>query len=119
MQAALEHVNFQIPNEHSRVGYLLTAINWGDAGLQATMASTNNDKTPTGLCNNFEAALSHLLPYDLFPKKHYDCTSGKSNLANISNMTTKRVKVTSLGQRRTLERAEFVFVTISRTSTST
>jgi hypothetical protein len=34
MQAAAENVRYQLPNEHSRVGYLLDAILCNDAGLQ-------------------------------------------------------------------------------------
>ena len=32
MQAAAEHVTYQLPNEHSRVEYLLDAIQCNDAG---------------------------------------------------------------------------------------
>jgi hypothetical protein len=41
MQAAAEHVTHQLPNEHSRVGCLLEAIQCNDAGMQAVMASSN------------------------------------------------------------------------------
>ena len=34
MQASAEHVQYQLPNEHSRVGYLLEAIQCSDPGLQ-------------------------------------------------------------------------------------
>ena len=36
MQASAEHVQYQLPNEHSRVGFLLEC---SDPGLQAAMAS--------------------------------------------------------------------------------
>ena len=39
MQASAEHVHYQLPNEHSRVGFLLDAIQCSDTGLQAAMAS--------------------------------------------------------------------------------
>jgi hypothetical protein len=65
MQAgATDHVTYQLPNEHSRVGYLLTAIQFSYTGLQAAMASIKTNQAPDGLRNNFEAAVSHLLPYD-------------------------------------------------------
>ena len=35
MQASADHVQYQLPNEHSRVGFLLEAIQCSDAGLQA------------------------------------------------------------------------------------
>ena len=50
MQASAEHVQYQIPNEHSRVGFLLEAIQCSDPGLQGAVASI---KTENGLehCN--------------------------------------------------------------------
>ena len=39
MQASAEHVQYQLPNEHSRVGFLLEVIQCSDPGLQAAMAS--------------------------------------------------------------------------------
>ena len=64
MSACAEHIQYQLPNEHSRVGFLIDAIQCADAGLQAAMASVKTDNGPNGLRNNFERAVSHLLPYD-------------------------------------------------------
>ena len=64
MQASAEHVQYQLPNEHSRVGFLLKAIQCSDPGLQAAMASIKTDNGPEGMRNNFEATAAHLLPYD-------------------------------------------------------
>ena len=69
MSACAEHVQYQIPNEHSRVGFLIDAIQCADAELQAAMASVKTDNGPNGLWNNFERAVSHLLPYDPVAKK--------------------------------------------------
>ena len=46
MQASAEHVQNQLPNEHSRVGFLLEAIQCSDPGLQAAMASIKTDNGP-------------------------------------------------------------------------
>ena len=43
MQACTEHVEYQLPNDHSRVGFLLEAIQNTDPGLQAAMASVCTD----------------------------------------------------------------------------
>ena len=43
MSACAEHVQYQLPNECSRVGFLIDAIQCADAGLQATMASVKTD----------------------------------------------------------------------------
>ena len=61
MSACTEHVQYQLPNEYSQVGFLLGAIQCAHAGLQATMASVKTDNGPNGLRNNFERAVSHLL----------------------------------------------------------
>ena len=69
MQASEEHVQYQLPNEHSRVGVLLEAIQCSDPGLQAAMASIKTDTGLEGMRNNFEATAAHLLPYDPGAKK--------------------------------------------------
>jgi hypothetical protein len=71
-QAASNHVTYQLPNEHSRAGYLLTAIQCNDTGLQAVMASIKTDQAPDGLHINFEAAASHLLSYNPVQNKRTD-----------------------------------------------
>ena len=69
MSACAKHVQYQLPNEHSRVGFPIDAIQCADAGLQAAMASVKTDNGPNGLQSNFERAISHLLPYDPIAKK--------------------------------------------------
>ena len=54
MSACAEHIQYQLPNEHSRVGFLIDAIQCADTGIQATMASVKMDNCPHGLWNNFE-----------------------------------------------------------------
>eukprot|EP00957_Ditylum_brightwellii_P022354 1686834-Ditylum_brightwellii.AAC.1 len=63
MEAASQHVNFQLPNGHSRVGYLLASIEHNDAGLQAAMANVNLDQGVGRMRLDFEKAVVHLLPY--------------------------------------------------------
>ena len=46
MSACTEHVQYQLPNEHSQVGFLLDAFQCSDAGLQAAMASVKTDNGP-------------------------------------------------------------------------
>ena len=69
MQASTEHVQYQLPNEHSRVGFLLEAIQCSDPGLQAAMASIKTDNGLEGMRNNFEATAAHLFPYDPVARK--------------------------------------------------
>ena len=70
MQQCAEHVEYQLPNSHTRVSYLLGGIQCSDAGLQAAMASVRTDDGPQGMRNDFESAAAHLLPYDPVAKKH-------------------------------------------------
>ena len=63
MQQCAVHVEFQLPNEYSRVSYLLDAIETTDASLQAAMALVQNDDNPAvGKRSNFEATSTCLLP---------------------------------------------------------
>ena len=61
MQCA-EHVEHQLPNEATRVKYLLGSINCHDAKLLATIAMIDNDKK--GTKKNFESMVAYLTPYD-------------------------------------------------------
>ena len=54
MQAIAKHVQYQLPNEHSRVGFLLEVIQCSDPGLQAAMASIKADNGPEGMRNMTE-----------------------------------------------------------------
>jgi hypothetical protein len=90
MQQCAEHVSFQLPNELTRVGYLLDAIETSDAGLQAAMAQITTDDGPNGKRNNFEAAASYLLPYDPVAKKR----AGKRDQEAIIGDTNATVGAT-------------------------
>ena len=60
MRAAAKRVDFQMPNQHTRVGYLQGAIECDDAKLQAAIANIENDKVSKRV--DFEAAVAFLLP---------------------------------------------------------
>ena len=99
MQAAAEHVTYQLPNEHSRVGYLLDGIICNDAGLQAAMASIKTDQAVGGLRNDFEATATILLPYDPVQKKRGDNAGGKRGPAEISNATGEEAEISAFGAK--------------------
>ena len=84
MQQCAEHVEYQLPNEHTRVGYLLEGIQCSDVGLQAAMASVRTDDGPTGMRNTFETAATHLLPYDPVAKKRRNAS--KRDVSQISSV---------------------------------
>ena len=69
MQQCAEHIAYQLPNELTRVGYLLEGIQCSDPGLQAAMASVRTDDRANGMRSDFERAEVHLLPYDPVAQK--------------------------------------------------
>jgi hypothetical protein len=96
MQACAQHVQYQLPNEHSRVVFLLDAIHCSDAGLQAATASVRTSNGPQGLRNNFETTASDLLPYDPVARKRLSThkrqnllISGEEGEVSAFNMTKK------------------------------
>ena len=83
MQQCAEHIAYQLPNELTRVGYLLERIQCSDPGLQAAMASMRMDDGVNRMRSDFEKAAAHLLPYDPVARKW---TAGmKQPAANISD----------------------------------
>lgn len=62
-----QRVQFQLPNEYTRVTYLLNGIQNADAGLQAAMANIRTDEADKR--QDFERAAAYLLPYDPVAKK--------------------------------------------------
>jgi hypothetical protein len=87
MRQCVEHITFQLPNERTRVIYLLDAIQCNDPGLQAAMANVRTDTDPVdGKMNDFEATASYLvLPYDPLSKKR--AAGNKQGLASISEVS--------------------------------
>ena len=69
VQQCAIHIEYQLPNEHTRLGYLLEGIQSVDAGLHTVMASVRTDDRPTGKHSNLEGTAIHILPYDPVVKK--------------------------------------------------
>lgn len=66
MQSCAGHVEYQLPNEHTRVGYLLDAIENTDARLLAAIDNINYDKgdgtlANPGKRNDFELTIASTL----------------------------------------------------------
>jgi hypothetical protein len=94
MEAASQHVSYQLPNGHSRVGYLLASIENNDAGLQAAMANINSDQGVDGMRLDFEKAVAHMLPYCPVAKKK--TVGNKRGAADISEVNAE---VSSFGSK--------------------
>jgi hypothetical protein len=65
LETCAMHVDYQLPNERTRVKYLLDSIRTcNDAGVQARIANIEGDDTTNGKRNKFESTVTHLLPAD-------------------------------------------------------
>ena len=74
------HANFKLPNNNTRVDYLLDAIECDDAALLTVIDKVEEDDLPPGKCNSFEICATHLLSKDPIVKKrliHTKRTSGQ------------------------------------------
>jgi hypothetical protein len=85
LESAQMHIpDYQLPSEHTRVGYLLDHIQCSDAELQATIASIRSD--PGGMRVNFEAAVAHIIPSDPVARRLATAGGGKRSAAQISTV---------------------------------
>ena len=75
IQQCAGHVEYQLPNKHTCVGYLLEGIQCPDPGLQVAMASIHTNNGLQGMHNNFKATATHILPYDPVIKRRAASTS--------------------------------------------
>lgn len=69
MAAAAEHVEFQLPNGHTRVTRLMESIECGDPALQAALAQLRTDDDPAGPRYDFEKAAAVIGPADPVAKR--------------------------------------------------
>ena len=82
LQRCQEHVNCQLPDERSRVQYLLDNIQVEDSNVKAALSSVRMDDTANGMRNNFEATVAFLLPTDPVDKKK--SKGNKRHIAEVS-----------------------------------
>ena len=66
LQEASAHVSFQLPTEHTRVGYLIDNIENNDPDLRAAIASIRINTN--GMQSDFERSVAFLLPVDPYSK---------------------------------------------------
>jgi hypothetical protein len=88
------HVAYQLPNERTRVKYLLDSIRGcNDLGVQSRIANIEGDDLPTGKRNTFEDSVPHLLPADPVNDNNKTRRSnGGGNQAVISGVTIQSGK---------------------------
>ena len=83
LEEAALHVTFQLPNEHTRVGYLLDNITSSDPALQAALSSVRADTN--GMRGDFEKAVTFLLPTCPYARSSKSKSNG--NNAIVSDAT--------------------------------
>ena len=84
LEEAAQHVNFQLPTEHTRVGYLIDNILNNDPDLRAAISSIRINTND--MRSNFEASVATLLPVCPYSKNR---SSNNRNKAIISETTLK------------------------------
>ena len=98
MSQCADHVAYQLPNELTRVTFLLDAIECNDAPLQAAMALVRNDTGPGGKMNDFESTASFLVPHCPVARKRADATPGKRTAAEISATSGNATPKSGIGK---------------------
>ena len=84
LQECQLHVNFQLPTEHTRVGYLLDNIVSTDPDLRAALSNIRLNQN--NMRDDFEAAVAHILPVCPY-SKHRSSNRQNERVANISDAT--------------------------------
>ena len=69
LQRCAEHVQIELPNERTRVGYLLENIDCPDKDVTTALSHIRLDDSLTGMRSDFERSVAFLLPTDPVKKK--------------------------------------------------
>ena len=88
MTECAQHFPFQLPNDSTRVRYLLDAIENDDPKLQAAIANVNDDTAVNGKRHNFDLCAAYILPQCPVAKRR--TTSEKRSAAQISTATAEK-----------------------------
>ena len=86
MQRCAEHIDYQLPNERTRVTYLLDAIKTNDPHLSAAIANVKADDGPAGKRSDFEACAAYLLPSDPVAQKRRSNRREDHNISGAATM---------------------------------
>ena len=84
------HVDYQLPNQRTRVTHLLDNISCEYAPLQAAMALCRNDTAPNGKMNDFEATASFIIPHDPVAKKQASQKRPHAQISEAEGSDSKR-----------------------------
>ena len=84
LESASEHVDFQLPSEHSRVGFILDNVTNSDPDLRAALASVRANVN--NMRSDFEATVTFILPVCPYSRSR---TSHRQPTAQVSDVTLK------------------------------
>ena len=87
LEEAAQNVNFQLPTEHSRVGFLIDNIQNTDPDLRAAISSIRINTN--GMRSDFELAVATLLPVCPY-SKHRSNNNNVERKATISETTLRK-----------------------------
>ena len=90
MQLCAQYVQDQLPDEHSRVRFLLDAIRSSDPRLEAAMSRVHADEGSNGMRNDFEAAAAQLVPFDPVARRHRVAGSKRGQSLNSGTEKGRR-----------------------------
>ena len=89
LEEAQNHVDFQLPTEHTRVGYLIDNLENNDPDLRAAIANIRQNVNDTR--SDFEASVAVLLPVDPYKTSRRQPDNNSNNPgANISSAASNR-----------------------------
>ena len=99
LEEAKNHVDFQLPTAHTRVGYLIDNVTNNDADLRAAIANIRQNVNDTR--SDFEKAVSVILPVDPFLKNRRQQKEDHRNAnpsASISDATATTTDYAKVGK---------------------
>ena len=82
LEEAATYVQFQLPNERSRVGFLIDNIQCSDADLKARIA--NIEANTNNMRDDFEATVTYLLPADPYAKQRGRQNNTRAEISDVS-----------------------------------
>ena len=82
LKEAAQHVTFQLPEEHTRVTYLLDNIDTSDARLNAAIATVHQDDA---LRSDFEKTMATIVPHCPVARRNKKRTSGQISAADAQS----------------------------------
>ena len=94
---AAEHVPYQLPNEATRVRYLLEGIETQDAQLMAAIESVRGDTGEGGKANNFESAAAHLQPRCPVTRRQ-SLRKRPASVADVTANVSETISAPSIGK---------------------